>query len=225
MPNGVPAAPPLHGLRGLFARSSAGEYVREVYWLRMPGYVAQNTVGSGRPLPSFYWSGLTNMLCLPQVIGQTIQTGYAHYIQRLMITGTYALLIGAGLAQVHLWYLSIYAYEWGELPNTLGMSQFADGVYLASKPSAASANYINKMSIFSRGCAFVPKARSGPRACPWNAPYGDSIARHADICAKNSCMALPLRHWHNLPKAEQAALRTGAAAHLYDLHLGPEWQD
>ncbi len=208
---------PLEAVEG-FIRQIIGwrEYVRGVYWLRMPGYDTENALGGTRPLPAFYWTGRTDMRCLAQVIGQTLATGYAHHIQRLMITGTYALLIGADPAAVHRWYLGVYvdAYEWVELPNTLGMSQHADGGFLATKPYAASANYIDRMSDYCRGCAFDPKARTGQAACPWNALYWDFIARHADRWARNPRMAMPLRSWNAKPAAEQAELRAAAAAHL-----------
>lgn len=217
---------PLAAVEG-FIRQIIGwrEYVLGVYWLKMPDYVEENALQARRPLPAFYWTGETRMRCLAQVIGQTIETGYAHHIQRLMITGTYALLIGADPAAVHRWYLGVYvdAYEWVELPNTLGMSQHADGGFLATKPYAASANYIDRMSDYCQGCAFDPKARTGPRACPWNALYWDFIARHAERWAGNPRMALPLRSWRAKPEPEQLALRAAAGAHLAELDAAPPY--
>ncbi|AUM75368.1 cryptochrome/photolyase family protein [Paracoccus jeotgali] len=208
---------PLNAVEG-FIRQIIGwrEYVRGVYWLKMPDYAAMNVLGAERPLPGFYWTGETNMRCLSQVIGQTLDTAYAHHIQRLMITGTYALLIGADPVAVHRWYLGVYAdaYEWVELPNTLGMSQYADGGLLGTKPYAASANYIDKMSDYCGGCAFDPKRRTGPDACPWNALYWDFIARHEDRWAQNHRMKVIVQSWRRKPKAEQKALREAAAAHL-----------
>ncbi|ARJ69098.1 cryptochrome/photolyase family protein [Paracoccus contaminans] len=208
---------PLAAVEG-FIRQIIGwrEYVRGVYWLKMPGYAATNALDARQPLPDFYWTGRTDMACLSEVIGQTIATGYANHIQRLMIAGTYALLIGADPVQVHRWYLGVYvdAYEWVELPNTLGMSQFADGGLLATKPYAASAAYVNRMSDYCRGCRFDPKMRLGPRACPWNALYWDFIARHADRWARNPRMAVIVKAWAAKPAEEQAALRAAAAAHL-----------
>jgi len=218
---------PLAAVEG-FIRQIIGwrEYVRGVYWLKMPDYAALNVLEAHRPLPAFYWTGRTDMRCLAQVIGQTIRTGYAHHIQRLMITGTYALLIGADPAQVHLWYLGVYvdAYEWVELPNTLGMSQYADGGFLATKPYAASANYIDRMSDYCGACAFDPKARTGPRACPWTALYWDFIARHGEDWANNPRMSLPLRSWNAKPAAERSALRAAAAAHLAQLDALPPYR-
>ena len=217
---------PLAAVEG-FIRQIIGwrEYIRGVYWLKMPGYAAENALGAHRPLPGFYWTGQTAMKCLSQVIGQTLQTGYAHHIQRLMITGTYAMLIGADPAAVHRWYLGVYvdAYEWVELPNTLGMSQHADGGFLATKPYAASASYIDRMSDYCQGCAFDPKVRTGPRACPWNALYWDFIARHAERWARTPRMALALRSWRAKPEPEQLALRAAAATHLARLDVAPPY--
>ena len=208
---------PLNAVEG-FIRQIIGwrEHVRGVYWLKMPDYAAMNVLGATRPLPDFYWTGETDMACLAEVIGQTLAHGYAHHIQRLMITGTYALLIGADPAQVHRWYLGVYvdAYEWVELPNTLGMSQFADGGLLATKPYAASAAYVDRMSDYCRGCRYDPKQRLGEAACPWNALYWDFIARHADRWAGNHRMAVIVKAWAAKPAEEQAALRAAAAAHL-----------
>lgn len=211
---------PLASVEG-FIRQIIGwrEYVRGIYWLKMPDYAASNALEARRPLPDFYWTGETDMRCLSQVIGQTLDTAYAHHIQRLMITGTYALLIGADPAEVHRWYLGVYAdaYEWVELPNTIGMSQHADGGLLATKPYAASANYIARMSDYCAGCAFDPKIRTGPGACPWNALYWDFIARHRDRWARNHRMRMIVRAWEAKPDAEQAELRAEAAAHLAGL--------
>lgn len=217
---------PLAAVEG-FIRQIIGwrEYVRGVYWRKMPDYVEENALEARRPLPAFYWTGETRMRCLAQVISQTIETGYAHHIQRLMVTGTYALLIGADPAAVHRWYLGVYvdAYEWVELPNTLGMSQHADGGFLATKPYAASANYIDRMSDYCQGCAFDPKARTGARACPWNALYWDFIARHAERWAGNPRMALALRSWRAKPEPEQLALRAAAGAHMAELDAAPTY--
>lgn len=208
---------PLASVEG-FIRQIIGwrEYVRGVYWLRMPDYAASNALDAARPLPRFYWTAETDMQCLAQVIGQTIDTAYAHHIQRLMITGSYALLIGADPDAVHRWYLGVYAdaCEWVELPNTIGMSQHADGGVLATKPYAASANYINRMSDYCGHCRYDPKARVGARACPWNALYWDFIARHRDRWAANRRMAVIVAAWDRKPADERAALRAAAAAHL-----------
>lgn len=211
---------PLNAVEG-FIRQIIGwrEFVRGIYWLKMPDYAAINALEACRPLPDFYWTGKTDMHCLAQVIGQTRDTGYAHHIQRLMITGTYALLIGADPDAVHRWYLGVYvdAYEWVELPNTLGMSQFADGGFLGTKPYAASANYIDKMSDYCSGCSYDPKQRSGDRACPWNALYWDFIARHHDRWSQNHRMRMIAAAWKKKTAEEQAELRARAAEHLSSL--------
>lgn len=213
---------PLNAVEG-FIRQIIGwrEYVRGVYWREMPDYAASNALGATRPLPRFYWTAETEMHCLSQVIGQTIETAYAHHIQRLMITGTYALLIGADPDAVHRWYLGVYAdaFEWVEMPNTLGMSQHADGGLLATKPYAASANYIDKMSDYCGACPYEPKRRLGPDACPWTALYWDFIARHRDRWAGNHRMAMIVRSWDRKPAEERAALRAAAADHINALEV------
>ena len=144
------------------------EYVRGIYWREGPDYVRRNHFAATRALPAFYWTGDTDMHCLANVIGQTLDLAYAHHIQRLMVTGNFALLIGADPAEVHRWYLEVYAdaYEWVELPNTLGMSQFADGGLLGSKPYAASGAYIDRMSDYCRTCRYDPKQRVGDECLP-----------------------------------------------------------
>ena len=139
---------PLNAAEG-FIRQIIGwrEYVRGIYWLKMPDYLNLNFFAADRPLPAFYWTAETEMACLRAAIMQTKEEAYAHHIQRLMVTGNFAMLAGVDPRQVHEWYLAVYAdaYEWVELPNTLGMSQFADGGLLGSKPYAASGNYINSI--------------------------------------------------------------------------------
>ncbi|SDE00980.1 deoxyribodipyrimidine photolyase-related protein [Paracoccus isoporae] len=208
---------PLNAVEG-FIRQIIGwrEYVRGLYWREMPDYAQVNDLGADRPLPDFYWTGETEMHCLSQAIGQTIETAYAHHIQRLMITGTYALLIGADPQAVHRWYLGVYAdaYEWVELPNTIGMSQHADGGLLATKPYAASASYIDRMSDYCGDCAYDPKAKTGEGACPWNALYWDFIARHQDRFARNHRMRMVVASWKKKSARDQKALRKAAADHM-----------
>ena len=169
---------PLNAAEG-FIRQIIGwrEYVRGIYWLKMPGYDRSNFLGHTRRLPGFYWTGETAMACVRAAVTQTREQAYAHHIQRLMITGNFALLAGIDPHELHEWYLAVYAdaYEWVELPNTVGMSQFADGGLLASKPYAASGAYIDRMSDYCEGCAYEVKQRTGPRACPFNALYWDFI--------------------------------------------------
>jgi len=183
------------------------EYVRGIYWLKMPSYVLENHLKAKRPLPDFYWTGETDMNCLKQTIIQTLEHAYAHHIQRLMITGNFALLIGADPQAVHEWYLSVYldAFEWVELPNTLGMSQFADGGLLGSKPYASSGAYINRMSNYCGDCRYNVKNRVGDDACPFNALYWHFMARNEDVLRGNNRLAMPYR---NLDKMD-AEIRHG----------------
>lgn len=183
------------------------EYVRGIYWLEMPEYIERNHLNATRQLPDFYWTGETDMECLKQSIGQTLEHAYAHHIQRLMITGNFALLIGADPHTVHEWYLSVYidAFEWVELPNTLGMSQFGDGGLLGSKPYASSGSYINRMSDHCKACKYKVKERVGEDACPFNSLYWHFMARNEDVLKGNNRLAMPYR---NLEKMD-ADVRQG----------------
>ncbi len=208
---------PLNAVEG-FIRQILGwrEYVRGLYWLRMPDYAATNALGATRPLPAFYWSGETPMACLASAIRQTRDHAYAHHIQRLMVTGNFALLAGLDPVAVNAWYLAVYAdaFEWVELPNTHGMALFADGGVMASKPYAASGAYINRMSDHCRDCAYDVRESLGPRACPFNALYWDFIARHAARFRDNPRMAMPLRNLERMDPARLSALRAQATAFL-----------
>ena len=208
---------PINAAEG-FIRQIIGwrEYVRGIYWHQGPGYAERNFLDARRPLPDFYWTGDTDMHCLSQAIGQTLDLAYAHHIQRLMITGNFAMLIGADPVAVHQWYLAVYAdaYEWVELPNTLGMSQFADGGLLASKPYAASGAYINRMSDYCGHCRFDVKQRTGPDACPFNALYWDFLARNAEKLGSNQRLAMPYRNWAKMTDETRIELRTSAASFL-----------
>lgn len=211
---------PLNAAEG-FIRQIIGwrEYVRGIYWLHMPGYRSSNALGHDRPLPDFYWTGETDMACVRAAVGQTREHAYAHHIQRLMVTGNFALLAGVDPHALHLWYLSVYAdaYEWVELPNTVGMSQFADGGLLASKPYAASGAYINRMSDYCRGCRYDVGQRTGPDACPFNPLYWAFIARHRGRLAGNPRMAQMVRVYDNFAADEQARIAASAAAILAGL--------
>jgi len=211
---------PLNAAEG-FIRQIIGwrEYVRGVYWLNMPGYAHSNFLEHTRPLPEFYWTGETEMACVRAAITQTRQHAYAHHIQRLMVTGTFALLAGIDPHALHEWYLSVYAdaYEWVELPNTVGMSQFADGGLLASKPYAASGAYINRMSNYCATCRFDVKQRTGPEACPFNALYWDFIARHRGKIGGNPRMAQMVRTYDKFADDEQERIAQSAAAVLAKL--------
>ncbi len=213
---------PLNAAEG-FIRQIIGwrEYVRGIYWWAGPEYAKRNALGATRLLPDFYWTGETDLHCLSQAIGQTLDLAYAHHIQRLMITGNYALLIGVDPAEVHLWYLAVYAdaYEWVELPNTLGMSQFADGGLLASKPYVSSGAYIDRMSDYCSRCRYDVKQRTGPNACPFNSLYWDFLARNHDVLGSNQRLGMPYRNWDRMGEERQTALRKQAASHLHTLDV------
>jgi deoxyribodipyrimidine photolyase-related protein len=208
---------PLNAVEG-FIRQIIGwrEYVRGLYWLLMPGYAEGNALSAKRPLPAFYWGAETSMRCMSQAVGQTRDHAYAHHIQRLMITGNFALIAGLDPNEVNRWYLAVYAdaFEWVELPNTQGMALYADGGVMASKPYAASAAYINRMGDYCRGCAHDAKDAVGPRACPFNFLYWDFIARHAEEFARNPRMAMPVMGLRKLKPEKLAAMRAKAQAFL-----------
>jgi deoxyribodipyrimidine photolyase-related protein len=180
----------------------------------MPGYLERNALDAREALPKFYWTGDTPMACLRDAIGQTLELGYAHHIQRLMVTGLYALLLGVDPRRVHEWYLAVYvdAVEWVELPNTLGMSQYADGGVMASKPYAATGKYIQRMSNACAGCRFDPAQATGERACPFTTLYWDFLDRHRTLLAANQRMALQVKNLARLPAAKLAEIRAQAAA-------------
>jgi len=212
---------PLNAAEG-FIRQIIGwrEYVRGIYWLKMPDYRTMNALQADRPLPGFYWTGETEMACLRAAINQTKEEAYAHHIQRLMVTGNFAMLAGIDPTKVHEWYLAVYAdaYEWVELPNTLGMSQYADGGLLASKPYAASGNYINKMSDYCSSCSFDVKQKTGNRACPFNALYWDFLARNDKMLRANPRLAQVYRSWDRMDEEKRSAYRDSAARFLEKLH-------
>ena len=206
---------PLEATEG-FIRQVIGwrEYVRGVYWHFMPEYLDRNALGADRPLPNLYWTGQTDMNCLRDAVGQTLEYGYAHHIQRLMVTGLFALLFGVEPKQIHAWYLAVYvdAVEWVELPNTLGMSQFADGGVMASKPYCATGAYIDRMSNACKGCRYDPKQASGPDACPFTTLYWDFLARHQKLLARNQRMTMQLKNVGRRDAADLRAIRRQADA-------------
>jgi len=205
---------PLPSVEG-FIRQILGwrEYVRGIYWQCMPDYAERNALGATLPLPAFYWTGHTEMACLCAVITQTLEHAYAHHIQRLMVTGLYALLLGVRPAEVHRWYLAIYldAVEWVELPNVLGMSQYADNGLMASKPYVATGKYIQRMSNYCAGCRFAPDRATGPDACPFTTLYWEFLLRHESLLRRNQRMRLQLRNLDRLDAATRRAIRTRAA--------------
>jgi deoxyribodipyrimidine photolyase-related protein len=211
---------PLNAAEG-YIRQIIGwrEYVRGIYWLKMPGYATQNYFRHARPVPEFYWTGTTEMACLAAAIGQTKREAYAHHIQRLMLTGNFALLAGVSPRALHEWYLSVYAdaFEWVELPNTIGMSQFGDGGLLASKPYIASGAYINRMSNHCKVCRYDVGKPHGPDACPFNALYWAFLARHRDKLAANPRMAQMYRNWDKLSQERRRLTLASAEAFLAGL--------
>jgi deoxyribodipyrimidine photolyase-related protein len=207
---------PLAAVEG-FVRQILGwrEYVRGIYWTQMPDYAERNALDAQAPLPAFYWTGDTDLACLRDALQQTLQHGYAHHIQRLMVIGLYALLLGVKPQEVHGWFLSVYvdAVEWVELPNTLGMSQFADGGMMASKPYAATGKYIQRMSNHCKGCRFDPAQSTGPDACPYTTLYWDFLLRHEVRLAKNPRMALQVKNLARLAPEKRALITEQAQAH------------
>ncbi len=189
-------AAPLNAVEG-FVRQILGwrEYVRGVYWTLMPDYADANALEATRKLPDFYWTGQTAMRCLRETIDSTKRFAYSHHIQRLMVTGNYALLAGIAPREIERWYLAVYAdaFEWVEMPNTLGMAVFADGGRMASKPYAASGAYIDRMSDYCSGCQYDVKQKTGARACPFNYLYWAFLIRHEDRLARNPRLAMPYR--------------------------------
>jgi len=205
---------PLPAVEG-FIRQILGwrEYVRGIYWLKMPAYAGLNALDAQEALPAWYWTGQTDLRCLQDAITQTLEHGYAHHIQRLMVTGLYALLLGVQPQQVHAWYLAVYvdAVEWVELPNTLGMGQYADGGLVASKPYIATGKYIERMSDHCRGCRYKPGQRTGPQACPFTTLYWDFLGRHEQRFAAHPRMALQVKNLQRIAPAERQAISERAA--------------
>jgi deoxyribodipyrimidine photolyase-related protein len=211
---------PINAAEG-FIRQILGwrEYVRGIHWIAGPDYTAKNHLGATRDLPDFYWTGETDMRCLAEAVGATKRHAHAHHIQRLMVLGNFAMLAGVDPFQVHEWFLAVYddAYEWVETPNVIGMSQFADGGLLASKPYAGGGAYINRMSDYCRGCRFDVKKRTGEGACPFNSLYWDFLARHRELLKGNQRLWRMYDGWDRFAAEEQAAIRAQAAEFLADL--------
>lgn len=204
-----------------FVRQILGwrEYVRGIYWARMPGYALLNALGARHPLPAWYWNADTKMACLRAAIGQSLALGYAHHIQRLMLTGNFALLAGCDPDEVDAWYLGIYvdAFEWVEMPNTRGMSQFADGGIVGSKPYSGSAAYVNRQSDHCKGCHYTHTKRHGERACPFNSLYWHFHARHREQFGRNPRLAMTYRSWDRMNPVERTATLTQAQRYLAQL--------
>jgi len=208
---------PLPAVEG-FIRQVLGwrEFIRGVYWLDMPGLIQANHYDHQRALPAWYWTGNTHMNCMREAIGQTLQYGYAHHIQRLMVTGNFALLAGISPQEVHRWYLAVYvdAVEWVELPNTAGMALFANGGRFTTKPYVASGAYIKRMSNYCSGCRYRPELRHGPQACPMTTLYWNFLDRHESEMQGNMRTALMAKNLQRLSADERASIRRHAASLL-----------
>ncbi|MCM0019041.1 MAG: cryptochrome/photolyase family protein, partial [Tagaea sp.] len=210
-------AAPLNAVEG-FIRQILGwrEFVRGLYWERMPDYARSNHLDAHRALPEFYWTGDTEMACLREAVGTTRRNAYAHHIQRLMVLGNFALLAGVAPAALEEWFLIVYAdaYEWVELPNVHGMALHADGGLLGSKPYAASGAYIDRMSDYCAGCVYDPKIKAGPKACPFNYLYWDFLARNAGKLAGNPRLGMPYRTLASMSADRRARIAADAGAFL-----------
>jgi deoxyribodipyrimidine photolyase-related protein len=192
------------------------EFMRGIYWREMPDYQNLNNLNAQRALPAYFWTGKTKMNCLQKSIQQSLDYAYAHHIQRLMVTGNFCLLTGINPSEVDEWYLGIYidAFEWVEITNTRGMSQFADGGIIATKPYCASANYINKMGNYCQGCHYDKKEKVGEKACPFNALYWNFIHQHASLLQSNPRMGMVYRIWEKFSSEEQNVILQQAFKYL-----------
>ncbi len=198
-----------------FVRQIIGwrEYMRGVYWAQMPGFKEVNSLGHELSLPKWYWTGKTKMNCLSHAVNQSLDLAYAHHIQRLMITGNFALVLGAHPDHVDAWYLGVYidAIEWVQITNTRGMSQRADGGLIATKPYCSTSNYINKMSDYCKNCHYNHKKKIGEKACPFNSLYWDFLDRHRDRFASNYRMGFLYANWDKKSGDDKAAILERAA--------------
>lgn len=216
-------AAPLNAVEG-FIRQIIGwrEYVRGIYFHEGPDYVTRNALDHTRDLPAMFWGGATQMNCIAKSVAQTQAEAYAHHIQRLMVTGNFALLAGVDPAQVHEWYLAVYAdaYEWVEAPNVIGMSQFADGGIIASKPYISSGNYIHKMSDYCGNCTYRVQDKTGEKACPFNLLYWHFLDRHRERFANNPRMGNMYRVWDRMDAGRRDTVLAQADAWLKRLDAG-----
>ncbi|SLN46918.1 cryptochrome/photolyase family protein [Pseudooctadecabacter jejudonensis] len=214
---------PINAAEG-FIRQIIGwrEYIRGIYFLEGPEYTSRNALGHHLDLPAFFWGEKTWMRCVEKAVEQTREEAYAHHIQRLMVTGNFALLAGVDPRQVHEWYLAVYAdaYEWVEAPNVIGMSQFADGGIIASKPYISSGNYIDKMSDYCKECSYKVKDKTGPDACPFNLLYWHFLDRHRDRFKDNHRMGNMYRVWDRMDEDKRTTVLREADAFLAKLNAG-----
>ena len=214
---------PLNAVEG-FIRQIIGwrEYIRGIYFLEGPDYANRNALGQTRNLPAVYWGGDTRMNCMAQAVAQTREHAYAHHIQRLMVTGNFALLAGVDPQRVHEWYLSVYAdaFDWVEVPNTIGISQFADGGIVASKPYVSSGAYIDRMSDYCKGCSYRVKEKTSENACPFNLLYWHFLIRHRDRFQNNPRMGQMYRTWDRMADDRRETVLAEADAGLARLDAG-----
>ena len=214
---------PINAVEG-FIRQIIGwrEYVRGIYFLEGPDYASRNALKQSRDLPAMYWGGETKMACMEAAVGQTAREAYAHHIQRLMVTGNFALLAGIDPGQVAEWYLEVYAdaFERVEAPNVVGMSQFADGGVIASKPYVSSGAYINRMSDYCKGCAYKVSQKTGEGACPFNTLYWHFLDRHRDRFSGNARMGNMYRTWDRMDEDKRRTVLEDAEAVLARLDAG-----
>ncbi len=220
-------AVPLNSAEG-FIRQIIGwrEYMRGMYWREMPGLHEANALSATRPLPDFYWTGETAMRCMAECVRNTRDNAYAHHIQRLMVLGNFALIAGVEPRQISDWFLVVYAdaYEWVEHSNVIGMSQYADGGRIGTKPYAASGAYIDRMSDYCQGCVYDVRKKVGPRACPYNSLYWDFLARNEDKLGGNPRLRNQYRTWGRMSEEKRGAYREWAARVLDELvPAGPGW--
>jgi len=208
---------PLNAAEG-FIRQILGwrEFVRGLYWHKMPSYKQANYLEAKRALPQFYWDAKTDMRCINRSVEATISHAYAHHIQRLMVLGNFALLIGVHPQALNHWFWVVYAdaYEWVELPNVSGMILYADGGYLASKPYAAGGSYINKMSNYCQHCVYNVREKTGPTACPFNYLYWDFMSRNRDKIGKNPRIAMMLKTYDKMTEEKKQAIANDSSRFL-----------
>ena len=204
---------PLNAVEG-FIRQIIGwrEYMRGIYWLKMPAFKALNALGADRRLPEFYWTGETDMACIADVVAITRDHAYAHHIQRLMVTGNFAMLLGVAPDEINEWYMIVFAdaYEWVELPNVHGMATFADGGIIGSKPYAGSGAYIDRMSDYCSGCRYDVAQKTGPDACPFNPLYWDFLDRNAAVLRGNPRLSNMYGTLARMDSARRAAFKADA---------------
>ncbi|MDC0857428.1 cryptochrome/photolyase family protein, partial [Rickettsiales bacterium] len=211
---------PLNAVEG-FIRQIIGwrEYIRGIYWLKMPEYKSVNFFNAKNNLPEFYWTADTKMNCLKQAVSETKANAYAHHIQRLMVLGNFALIAGINPDEVNEWFLIVYAdaYEWVELPNVTGMILFADGGYLASKPYASGGSYINKMSNYCKNCSYKISHKTGDKACPFNYLYWDFLERNRDKLSSNHRIGMMYKVYDRMKPENQKAIKNDSNEFLKSL--------